>query len=135
VALGSAIPAYEVTAAWDAALSAPTWHRSPVWIHGDLAPGNLLVVDGRLSAVVDFGCLGVGDPACDVAVAWTLFSGEARAIYREGLSVDDATWERGRGWALSWSLIALPYYADTNPVIVRDARRALAEVLGDPSTA
>jgi aminoglycoside phosphotransferase (APT) family kinase protein len=120
-----------VTAVWEAALRAPEWQRPPVWIHGDLLFGNLLVDHGRLSAVIDFGCLGVGDPACDVTAAWTLFSGEARDVFRAALSVDDATWARARGWALSWALIALPYYVDTNPVIVRDARRTIAEVLAD----
>jgi aminoglycoside phosphotransferase (APT) family kinase protein len=90
-----------VTAAWDAALQAPDWQDAPVWIHGDLAAGNLLVVRGRLSAVIDFGCLGVGDPACDLMIAWTLFSGASREVYRAALRVDDATWARGHGWALS----------------------------------
>jgi aminoglycoside phosphotransferase (APT) family kinase protein len=120
-----------VTAAWEAALRAPESQRPPVWIHGDLLAGNLLVEDGRLSAVIDFGCLGVGDSACELAVAWTLLSGEARDVFRAELSVDEATWTRGRGWALSWALIALPYYLETNAVIVGNARRAIAEVLGD----
>jgi len=98
----------------------------------DLSSGNLLVEQGRLSAVIDFGCLGVGDSACDLMVAWTLLSGETRDVFRAALSVDDATWARGRGWALSWALIALPpYYLETNPVIVRDARRTIAEALAD----
>jgi aminoglycoside phosphotransferase (APT) family kinase protein len=129
--LYSAIDVGAVTAAWEAALRAPEWQRPPVWIHGDLSSGNLLVEQGRLSAVIDFGCLGVGDPACDLMVAWTLLSAEARVVLRAALSVDDATWARGRGWALSWALIALPYYLETNPVIVRDARRTIAEVLAD----
>lgn len=127
--LHSGIDVGAVTAAWEAALRAPEWQRPPVWIHGDLSSGNLLVEQGRLSAVIDFGCLGVGDPACDLMVAWTLLSGETRDVFRAALAVDEATWARGRGWALSWALIALPYYLDTNPVIVRDARRTIAEVL------
>ena len=119
------------SAAWDDALAAPAWDGPPVWIHGDLQSGNLLAVNGRLSAVIDFGCLGVGDPACDVMVAWTLFSSETRDAYRAALLVDDATWARGRGWALSTSLIALPYYKDTNPVLAGIARHAIAEVLAD----
>jgi aminoglycoside phosphotransferase (APT) family kinase protein len=82
-----------------------------------------------VSAVIDFGCLGVGDPACDAIVAWTLLSAGTRDVFRAALSLDDATWARGRGWALSWALIALPYYLETNPVIVGDARRTIAEVL------
>ncbi len=118
-----------VTAAWDAALQVPAWHGPPVWIHGDLSPLNLLVEWGRLSAVIDFGCLGVGDPACDLQVAWNLFSTQTRDVFRVALPVDDATWARGRGWALSVGLIALPYYQSTNPVLAGIARRAIAEVL------
>jgi len=120
-----------VTAAWDAALQAPAWHGPPVWIHGDLSPLNLLVDRGRLSAVIDFGCLGVGDPACDLQVAWNLFSAQTRDVLRAALPVDDATWARGRGWALSVGLIALPYYQSTNPVLADIARRAIDEVLAD----
>lgn len=125
------LDAEKVTEAWDAALRAPAWHRGPVWVHGDLSPENLLVHEGVLSAVIDFGGLCVGDPACDLTIAWTLFTGESRAVFRAALGVDDATWARGRGWALSVALIALPYYLDTNPVIVRNARRAIQEVLAD----
>jgi aminoglycoside phosphotransferase (APT) family kinase protein len=120
-----------VTAAWDAALQAPAWHGSPVWIHGDLLPLNLLVERGRLSAVIDFGCLGVGDPACDLQVAWNLLSAQTRDVFRAALQVDDATWARGRGWALSVGLIAIPYYQSTNPVLAGIGRRAIAEVLAD----
>jgi aminoglycoside phosphotransferase (APT) family kinase protein len=84
-----------VTAAWDAALQAPAWHGPPDWIHGDLSPLNLLVERGRLSAVIDFGCLGVGDPACDLQVAWNLFSAQTRDVFRAALPVDDATWTLG----------------------------------------
>jgi len=119
------------TAAWEAALEAPAWDRAPVWFHGDLLPGNLLFERGRLSAVIDFGCLGVGDPACDAMVAWTLFSAETRGVFRAALPVDDATWSRGRGWALSVGLIALPYYKDTNPVLAGIAQNAIDEVLAE----
>ncbi|GAB3435626.1 aminoglycoside phosphotransferase family protein [Flindersiella endophytica] len=78
----------------------PTWDRRPVWLHGDVAEGNLLVRDGRLAAVIDFGTCGVGDPACDLAIAWTLLTGESRKAFRDTLSVDPDTWARGRGWAL-----------------------------------
>jgi aminoglycoside phosphotransferase (APT) family kinase protein len=125
------IDADAVTAAWEAALHAPAWRRPPVWIHGDLQAGNLLVRRGRLSAVIDFGGLGVGDPACDLMAAWTLFAGASRDVFRTALAVDDATWTRGRGWALSVALIALPYYWDTNPVIVGHARHAIDEILAD----
>ena len=130
-ALGGVLDRDRVTAAWEAALRAPVWRDAPVWIHGDLSSGNLLAVRGRLSAVIDFGGLGVGDPACDLMIAWTLFSGESREAFRAALAVDDATWARGRGWALSWALIFIPYYTETNPVEVGKAWRTIAEVLGD----
>lgn len=119
-----------LTAAWDAALAAPVWGRPPVWIHGDLQPGNILASDGRLSAVIDYGCLGVGDPAADLAIAWSLFSGESRDVFRAALGVDDATWARARGWALT-GVGALPYYRDTNPAIVARARHQICEALVD----
>lgn len=130
--LGGTIDVGAVTAAWEAALQAPAWQHAPVWIHGDLDPRNLLVEQGRLSAVIDFGCLGVGDPACDVSAVWKVLSANTRDIFRAALSVDDATWARSRGWALSQALMALPYYTlETNPVLVREARRWLVEVLAD----
>jgi aminoglycoside phosphotransferase (APT) family kinase protein len=128
---GGALDTDAATAAWDAALQAPVWDGPPVWIHGDLQSGNLLCVQGRLSAVIDFGCLGVGDPACDLIVAWNLLGPETRDVFRAALPVDDATWARGRGWALSVGLIALPYYQSTNPVLAGIARRAIEEVLAD----
>lgn len=132
--LQGTLDADAVTAAWEAALRAPEWQGAPVWIHGDLDARNLLVMEGRLSAVIDFGCLGVGDPACDVMVAWKLFTAETRDLLRAELSVDEATWARSRGWALSQALNALSYYTlETNPVLVREARRWLAEVLADPA--
>lgn len=120
-----------VTAAWEDALAAPVWRDAPVWVHGDLTPENLLIRDGRLAAVIDFGCLGVGDPACDLMVAWSVLTGEARSVFRSTLDVDDATWARGRGWALSTALIALPYYADTHPPRAANARYRIAEILAD----
>jgi aminoglycoside phosphotransferase (APT) family kinase protein len=120
-----------VTAAWEAALRAPAWQGPPVWIHGDLQSGNLLAVQGRLSAVIDFGGLGVGDPACDLMVAWNLFSAETRDVFRAALPIDAATWARGRGWALSVALIFIPYYLNTNPVGVGGARHMIDEVLAD----
>lgn len=119
-----------LTAAWEADLSAPAWERRPVWIHGDIAPGNLLAVDGRLRAVIDWEP-GLGDPAVELIVAWNLLAGESREVFREEVGVDDATWTRGRGWALSIALIQLPYYLDTNPVMVAGARHVIAEVLAD----
>jgi aminoglycoside phosphotransferase (APT) family kinase protein len=116
---------------WEAAIAAPDWEHSPVWIHGDLGrPGNLLVSGGRLTAVIDFGCAGLGDPACDVSAAWALFSGESREVFRAELGVDDATWVRARGWALTRTG-TLPYYRHTNAEIVEEARLVLEAVLAD----
>jgi len=122
-----------VTAMWNEAIEAPAWHGTPVWVHGDLRPGNLLGVRGRLSAVIDFEGLGVGDPACDVMAAWMFLSAETRDVFRASLQVDNATWTRGRGWALSVGLIALPYYQNTNPIFAGIARRAIHETLADYS--
>jgi aminoglycoside phosphotransferase (APT) family kinase protein len=118
---------------WDESLNAPPWDGDEVWVQGDLLPGNLLVVDGRLSAVIDFGCLNVGDPACDLQPAWNVFAGDSRARYRAELEADDASWLRGRGWSLYQAVMALPYYWDTNPGMIRQASHALAEVLADDS--
>lgn len=118
-----------VAAAWENALRAPGWDGPPVWLHGDLMPGNLLVNGGRLSAVIDFGCLGVGDPAGDLFPAWNLLPAEARLVFREALGVDDATWIRGRGRALSQALIALPYYRTTNSAMTDNARHVIRAVL------
>lgn len=120
-----------LTRAWDAALRIDPWCKSPVWIHGDLHAGNLLVDGGRLAAVIDFGGLGVGDPACDLMVGWTLLSSEARSTFGSALAVDAATWARGRAWALSVAIVALPYYLHTNPVLVSISRRAIREALAD----
>ncbi len=130
-ALGDAIDGAAVTAAWEEALAAPEWDGLPVWIHGDLDARNLLVGDGLITGVVDWGSACVGDPACDVKVAWAVLDAATRPIFRDVLGIDDATWARGRGWALSQAVIALPYYLETYPAIVEQARRWLGEVLAD----
>ena len=99
-------------------------------MHGDLLPGNLLVRDGRLSAVVGFGGLNVGDRACDLQPAWNLFTGASRRTFLDDVQADEATRLRGRGWALAQAVVALPYYWDTNPGIVRQALHAVTQVLG-----
>ena len=119
------------TAAWETALATPVWAASPVWLHGDLMPGNLLVDRGRLHAVIDFGGVGVGDPACDLQIAWNFFAGASRDAYRDAVEVDDDTWARGRGWALSVALLQLPYYATSNPAMARVARFTIDAVLAD----
>ncbi|MFE3938977.1 phosphotransferase, partial [Streptomyces goshikiensis] len=119
-------------AVWEEALRAPDWDGSPVWLHADLMPGNLLVEAGRLTSVIDFGCAGVGDPACDLFPAWNLLpAGGAREVFREALGVDDATWIRGRARTLSQALIALPYYRRTNQAMAGNARHVIGAVLGE----
>lgn len=119
-------------AVWDAGLAAPVWDGPPLWAHGDLSDGNLLVRDGRLSGIIDWGSSVAGDPAVELMVAWTLFDQQAREAYREALGfVDDAMWLRGRAWAVSAAIQALPYYRDTNPDICARSWRAVHAALAD----
>ncbi len=129
-ALSGEIDTDTARAVWEAALAA-TWLGSPVWVHGDVAWGNLLVTGGRLSAVIDFGTTGVGDPSCDLAIAWILFRGESREIFREVLGFDEGTWARGRGWTLWKALITLDEAIHTDPAKAGEARRVIGEVLTD----
>jgi aminoglycoside phosphotransferase (APT) family kinase protein len=119
-------------AAWQAGVAAPPWDGPPRWVHGDLMDGNLLVRDGRLAAVIDWGSCKAGDPAIDLVAAWSLFDGPSRAVFRERLGfVDEPMWLRGRAWAVSAAVQALPYYRDTNPDIVARSWRAVHAVLAD----
>jgi aminoglycoside phosphotransferase (APT) family kinase protein len=117
-------------ALWQAAMDAPASTQS-VWFHGDLLPGNLLCTGGRLSAVIDWGGLGVGDPAVDLLPAWSLFDGEGRDAFRRATGADDAAWARGRGHALSQAALFLPYYRNTNPGGVDQAWKTLKAALAD----
>jgi aminoglycoside phosphotransferase (APT) family kinase protein len=115
---------------WDAALrAAPS--GPPVWFHGDAQPGNLLVRDGRLSAVIDFGTSGVGDPACDTTIAWTFFSGESSRVFRERLPFDEAAWARGRGWAIWKAMIVLVRALENDPDDAAYTARVIEAVLAD----
>jgi aminoglycoside phosphotransferase (APT) family kinase protein len=128
--LDGKIDAAAVTAVWQAALAA-TWHGPPVWVHGDVSPDNLLIKMGRLNAVIDFGSSAVGDPACDLSIAWTLLEKESRDAFRAALPLDDATWARGRGWTLWKGLITLAGHLDADPFEAKRARRIIDEVLAD----
>ncbi|UCI06703.1 aminoglycoside phosphotransferase family protein [Mesorhizobium sp. B1-1-8] len=128
-ALEGRIDTQAAIAVWEAALAA-TWHGLPVWFHGDVAWGNLLVENGRLSAVIDFGTSGVGDPSCDLAIAWTFFEGEGREAFRTHIAVDDATWARGRGWTLWKALITVAGH-DANQAEAERQRHVIGEVLAD----
>ena len=120
-----------VTTVWRAALASPEYDGPPVWLHADLAPGNLLCNYGQLSAVIDFGLMGTGDPAVDYIVAWNLLPPHAREVFKRESKVDDNTWARARGWALSMSLIVIPYYLDTNPTLVAISRHVITQILAE----
>lgn len=131
--LGDKIDTELVTTLWNTAL-ASTWTAPPVWVHGDISAGNLLVTEGKLSAVIDFGGLAIGDPACDLAMAWTFFKGESRKAFRAALPLDDETWARGRGWTLWKALIVYAGLPGTNPLERENSKRVLEEVLADYKT-
>ena len=128
--LGKVIDGRAATTIWRTALRADPWRDAPVWIHGDLDARNLLAHDGEITAVIDWGCLGVGDPACDVMVAWKMLPPGARQSFRDRLAVDADTWARARGWVVSQAVLALAYYTDeTNPPLVAEGRRWLGEAI------
>jgi len=110
--LRNKIDTTSATAIWDNALKSH-WQGKPVWVHGDISAGNLLVRNGKLVAVIDFGQLTIGDPACDLAIAWTLFQGESRAMFQTFLNLDTDTWARARGWTLWKALVVAAGF--TNP--------------------
>ena len=128
--LQNVVDANAVIAVWESALNA-TWSGPAVWLHGDVAAGNLLVKGGRLSAVIDFGQLAAGDPACDLTIAWTFLSGASREEFRSCLSVDDATWSRGRGWGLWKALLELREYQLTKNVESSYACSVIDDILSD----
>ena len=129
-ALDGQIDVRRAEAVWEAAVAVPAWDEPPVWVHGDLLPGNVLMERGLLAGVIDWSAAGLGDPACDTMLAWAMPS-EARLAYRSALGVDDATWARGRGWTLQQAVTFIPYYARTIPDGVAAARRRLDAVLRD----
>lgn len=121
-----------VTEIWESVLSVPDWEGPPVWLHGDMSPGNMLALDGRLSAVIDFSAVGLGDPAGDLRVAWNVLPGEARGGFRHAIGADDATWARARGHALAQALMHLRYYREKNPTLAANARCVIHEIVADP---
>ena len=130
----SFVPVHEIAPVeeWERALAAPAWDGPPVWHHGDLDARNWLVRDGRITGVIDWGAMGVGDPACDVMVAWKLHSTVARDAFRDALPTDDATWERARGWAVSQAVAALAYYTpENNSALYHEAEAWLRLVMSE----
>lgn len=130
---GDLVDVDRARAVWQAALDAGPWLGPDVWLHGDLLGGNLLVREDRLTAVIDWGPLTVGDPAADVTPAWTMLAGEARQLFRERLAVDDATWARARAWVMLPALAGVRYYEKSVPAFSERSRRHLDAVLGDPT--
>ena len=126
--LDGKIDADSATAVWEAGLTT-AWERSPVWIHGDVSAGNLLTHAGRLSAVIDFGMLGVGDPACDLSIAWTLFDGDSREAFRAMLPLDPGTWARGRAWTLWKALIVAAGHTESRAIEAAQPLRVIDELL------
>ena len=125
--LQSLVPVDKLNTIWSMALE-EKWEQEDVWVHGDIAPGNLLVSNGGLCAVIDFGILGVGDPACDYAIAWTFLDKKSREIFFKELGCDEGTRNRARGWALWKALIT---YKDIDPIIVGNAQHTVGEILDD----
>ncbi|MBE1486085.1 aminoglycoside phosphotransferase family protein [Plantactinospora soyae] len=129
-ALAGRVDTARAAAVWDAALAAE-WRGEAVWFHGDVASGNLLVRDGELAAVIDFGTSGVGDPACDLVIAWTMFSGDSRDAFRRAVGQDEGTWARARGWAVWKELLVLSGRIDTDPEQAAVNQRVIGEILAD----
>lgn len=127
-ALKNKIDGNAAMAVWEGAL-ATSWEEAPVWVHGDISVGNLLVQEGRLSAVIDFGQLAVGDPACDLAIAWTFFKGESREAFRAHLPLDSATWTRGKAWTLWKALITAAGFTNPNNAESAQCWRILDDLL------
>lgn len=128
-ALAGRVDAAAAAGVWEAAL-ATAWEGPPVWVHGDIAPGNLLVRDGRLAGVIDFGTAAVGDPACELVLAWTFLDGAARAAFRAALAPDPGTWARGRGRALWKALLTLSAGTEVDAAGIVQ-RRVIDAVLAD----
>lgn len=119
-----------VTEIWEAG-SSQTWSKEPVWVHGDISAGNLLITNNRLDAVIDFGQLCIGDPACDLVIAWTLFDAESRQVFHDALLPDSGTWARARSWALWKALIVMTNAAQTNVVEAKQAYRTFENILAE----
>ncbi|MBY0501140.1 MAG: aminoglycoside phosphotransferase family protein [Alphaproteobacteria bacterium] len=126
------IDSEKATSLWERAIRSK-WEQEHVWVHGDVASGNMLVKDNKLSAIIDFGCMGIGDPACDLTIAWTFFKNKSRQAFRNGFRLDSETWARARGWALWKALYELSEQTDkTNPKSLEQLR-IIEDVLGEHS--
>ena len=126
--LDDSVDVERAKAVWENAVDVGEWSEDPVWVHGDLLPGNILVSKGHVSGIIDWSGAGVGDPACEAMLAWSLPSG-ARSVFRQTIGFDDATWVRARGWVVQQTAPYIPYYAKSLPLAVEQARRRLEAAL------
>jgi aminoglycoside phosphotransferase (APT) family kinase protein len=124
---------YAMLAVWEAALAVPVWDKEPVWIHGDIHAANIVVRNGQVTGIIDFDLSALGDPACDLALAWSYLSADTREFFFDAAEADRGTIRRGKGWALYIGAIALSYYRDRNPVLARMGIQAISSVLEDAS--
>jgi aminoglycoside phosphotransferase (APT) family kinase protein len=116
---------------WEEALAAPVWDKEPVWVHGDIHAANIIVSNAQVVGIVDFGLAALGDPACDLALAWSFLPATHRDIFFKAAEADEAMVQRGKGWALYVGAIALSYYRHSNPVLARIGEKAISSVLED----
>jgi len=113
---------------WEQALET-SWQRTPVLVHGDISAGNILIQQGKLHAIINFGGLSIGDPSCDLVIAWKFFRGKSRKIFRESLSFDNDTWNRAKGWALWKSMIIAANLTASNQVETQGAWPTISEII------
>lgn len=128
--LEKSIDAKTALSIWEIALTA-RWQNAPVWVHGDISPGNLIVRDEHLHAVIDFGLLSVGDPACDLVMAWNYFESKGRQVFKEAMALDNNTWRRARGWALWKALIIASGMSKTNAVEAGRSHQIIEDILNE----
>lgn len=126
--LENSIDTHKLLTIWNNAC-ASTWNRPPVWLHGDLAPSNIILKNGILHGIIDWGGMAIGDPACDLAIAWTFFDYESREIFKHVLNLDNQTWDRGCGWALWKALIIYAELPGTNPLGKEESQQILDRIL------
>ncbi|MCP2030807.1 aminoglycoside phosphotransferase (APT) family kinase protein [Okibacterium sp. HSC-33S16] len=131
---GEQLDISRLTAEWDQLVRTPAWSGPSVWIHTDLLRPNILAAQGQIAGIIDWGGAGIGDPAADVIAAWSVFGPDGRRDFREALDVDDATWDRARGYALHQAALIIPYYEESNPAFVQTAVRTIGEILSDSSS-
>lgn len=130
-ALKGEIDSRKASRLWEESLRTQAWHGAPVWVHGDLLPNNILMIGQHIAGIIDFGDAGLSDPARDLVAAWSVMSRPGRDIFRSELPFDEATWQRGRGWAFTIGVVIVPYYTVTNPALAAVGRQIVDEVLDD----